>query len=309
MKRLSAGNNPTGTRLSPDGKHVYVTSRRALLESPDQIPKTELTVVNTSTQRVEERKIMESAYLMENVTYTPEGDFALVALIRPKNLIPSIQVERGWMMTHGIGIIDLKENGRIIQLLTDEPNAYYSDPFDIEITPDGKKVFISNSGVNTITVVDMEAVRKLIKESSDETLEMYANHLGISSEYVLKRIPTGWNPKGMAISPDGKHLYVAEHLDDRIAVINTDKMETEYNIDLGGPNRITVARHGQRLFNNSGHTFQNQYGCYTCHPDGHEDGLVYNMASKDMGRNLANTQSLRDVGDTPPFKWKKPDNI
>jgi hypothetical protein len=27
------------------------------------------------------------------------------------------------------------------------------------------------------------------------------------------------------------------------------------------------------------------------------------MASKDMGRNLANTQSLRDIGDTPPFKW------
>jgi cytochrome c peroxidase len=27
------------------------------------------------------------------------------------------------------------------------------------------------------------------------------------------------------------------------------------------------------------------------------------MASKDMGRNLTNTQSLRDIGDTPPFKW------
>jgi hypothetical protein len=27
------------------------------------------------------------------------------------------------------------------------------------------------------------------------------------------------------------------------------------------------------------------------------------MASKDMGRNITNTQSLRDIGDTPPFKW------
>jgi cytochrome c peroxidase len=35
----------------------------------------------------------------------------------------------------------------------------------------------------------------------------------------------------------------------------------------------------------------------------HEDGLVYNMASTDMGRNLTNTQSLRDIGDTPPYKW------
>ncbi len=60
---------------------------------------------------------------------------------------------------------------------------------------------------------------------------------------------------------------------------------------------------GRRLLNNAGHTFQTQYSCYTCHPDEHEDGLVYNMASKDMGRNLTNTQSLRDIGDTPPFKW------
>jgi len=75
------------------------------------------------------------------------------------------------------------------------------------------------------------------------------------------------------------------------------------SIDLGGTHRITVARQGRRLFNNAGHTFQNQYSCYTCHPDTHEDGLIYNMAGKDMGRNLTNTQSLREIGDTAPFKW------
>ncbi len=134
-------------------------------------------------------------------------------------------------------------------------------------------------------------------------LRIYSNHLGISSRFVIKRIPTGANPKGLALSPDGKLLYVAEHLEDRIAVISTESLETVKTIDLGGPRRITVPRQGRRLFNNAGHTFQNQYSCYTCHPDVHEDGLVYNMASKDMGRNITNTQSLRDIGDTPPFKW------
>ena len=69
-------------------------------------------------------------------------------------------------MTHGIGIIEQKEYGRTIQLLLDEPNAYYSDPFDIVITPDGKKAFISNSGVNCISVIDIDSIRKLISESS-----------------------------------------------------------------------------------------------------------------------------------------------
>jgi hypothetical protein len=134
-------------------------------------------------------------------------------------------------------------------------------------------------------------------------LNYYSNHLGISSRYVVKRIPTGSNPKGLTLSPDGKRLYAAEHLEDRIAVIDVEIMETISTIDLGGPGRITVARRGRRLLNNAGHTFQNQYSCYTCHPDAHEDGLIYNMASKDMGRNLTNTQSLRDIGETPPYKW------
>jgi YVTN family beta-propeller protein len=303
FKRLHTGNNPTGIQLSPNGKELVVTSRRAHIAPYGEKLKSELTVVNDSTQRISGHIDLESAHIIENISFTPSGDLAFVTLIRPKNLVPSIQVEQGFMMTHGIGIIEQKENGRVIQLLLDEPNSFYPDPFDIVITPDGKKAFVSNSGVNCISVIDIDSIRALIAESSPEMLAYFSNNLGISSRYVIKRIPTGANPKGLAISFDGKYLYVAEQLEDRIAVINTESLETEKTIALGGPKRITVARHGRRLFNNAGHTFQNQYSCYTCHPDNHEDGLVYNMASKDMGRNLTNTQSLRDIGDTPPFKW------
>ncbi|NOY36383.1 MAG: hypothetical protein GXO83_02285 [Chlorobi bacterium] len=302
-KRLVAGNNPVGAALSPSGDLVYVTSRR-ILPRPYRAPiSTEMTVIDAAKQRVIERKKFRDAYIMENVTFSPTGDLAVATLIRPKNLMPSIQVEQGWMMTYGMGIIEPGKNGRIFQLLTDEPNAYYSDPFDVVVTPDGKKAFISNSGVDVITVIDLNKVRKLLATSTPEMLKTYSDHLGISSRYVLKRIRTGANPKGMVLSPDGKHLYVTERLEDKVAVINTETLEIEKQIDLGGPGRVTVARKGRRLFNNSGHTFQNQYGCYTCHPDANEDGVVYNMAGVGMGRNLTNTLSLFDIGDTHPYKW------
>lgn len=302
-KRFNTGNNPTGIELAPDGKELFITARRAIIAPYGEPLATELTIVNDDTKRIKDYLKVDNAYLMENVAFTPSGDLAFVTLIRPKNLVPTLQVERGWMMTHGIGIIEQKENGRIIQLLIDEPNAYYPDPFDIVITPDGKKAFISSSGVNIITVVDIDSVRKLINDSTPEMLDLWADHLGMSSRFVIKRIPTGSNPKGLALSPDGKKLYIAEHLEDRVGVISTESLETISAIDLGGERRITVGRKGRRLMNNAGHTFQNQYSCYTCHPDEHEDGLMYNMASKDMGRNITNTQSLRDISDTPPFKW------
>jgi YVTN family beta-propeller protein len=303
IRRLMAGNNPVQADISPGGDLLYVSSRRTLPKQYLTPPLTEMTVIDADRQRVRERKFFENAHIMENVAITPSGDLVLATLVRPKNLIPSVQVEKGWMMTHGIGIIETGNEGRMVQLLTDEPNAYYPDPFDIVITADGQKAFISHSGVDIISVIDLAAIRTLLAGSTAEELYIYSNHLGISSRYVMKRIPTGANPKGLLLSPDGKFLYVAERLEDRIGVISTESLETVKTLDLGGPSRITVARQGRRIFNNSGGTFQNQYGCYSCHPDSHEDGLVYNMAGKDMGRNLANTQTLRDIGDIPPYKW------
>jgi YVTN family beta-propeller protein len=302
-KRLSAGNNPTGIKISPDRNRLYVTNRRANLVPYGEPVVCELTVIDDNSKRVTAREDINSAYMLENIEFTPDGEFALIPLIRPKNLVPSIQVEKGFMMTNGMAVIEQKPGGRIIQLLLDEPNEYFADPFDIAITPDGKWAFISHAGVDRISVVDLDSLRAFISGIPNDKLEYYSNHLGLSSRYVIKRIVTGANPKGMVVSPDGKKLYVAEHLEDRIAVISTESLEIINKIDLGGPRRMTVARHGRKILNNAKGTFQTQYSCYTCHPDVHEDGLVYNMASKDMGRNLANTQSLRDIGDTPPFKW------
>ena len=303
IKRLVTGSDPTGTALSPDGKKLMVTSRRARMVPYGEPLVSDLTLVNDSTQLVTEHLDVEEAYLMENIAFTPSGDLALMTLIRPKNLVPTVQVEGGWMMTHGIGIIEQKEDGRIVQLLLDEPNSYYSDPFDIVISPDGKRAYVSSSGVDCISVISIDSIRTILKSSSAKKLETISNDLGMSSRFVIKRIKSGENPKGLSLSPDGKKLYIAEQLADMIGVVNTETLTKEESIDLGGPDRITVARQGRRLFNNAGHTFQNQYACYTCHPDHHEDGLVYNMAGKDMGRNVTNTQSLREIGDTPPFKW------
>lgn len=303
VKRVSTGNNPTGIGKSPDGTLLLVTSRRTMSVPYGDTIRCELTAISTGNQRVYARDDVKSAYMMENVKFTPSGNLAIIPLIRPKNNVPTVQVERGWMMTAGIAVVENKPSGRIIQLLLDEPNVYYSDPFDIVISPDGKRAFITHSGVDKISVIDIDALEKLVSNIPDEKMEMYANHLGISSNIIMKRIPTGSNPKGMALSPDGKTLYVAEHLNDNISLINTGTLENSGSIHLGGSGRITVARRGRRLLNNAGGTFQTQYSCYTCHPDEHEDGLTYNMASKDMGRNMTNTQSLRNIGDVPPYKW------
>lgn len=302
-RRLAAGQSPYAVALAPDNRSIYVTNKLTNPTPYRTPPATEVTVVDVRTQRVTERKVFHSAHVLEGIDFTPSGDWAMVTLMRPKNLLPATQVNRGWMVTNGIGIIERKPGGRLIQLLLDQPNAYYADPYDILITPDGKRAFVSHAGADKISVIDLEGLQELVASASSDDLATYANHLGMSRHYVIKRIPTGSNPKRLALSPDGQRLYVAERLQDRISIIDVSRLEVVGTIDLGGPKKVSLTRRGRRLFHNAGFTYQNQYSCRSCHPDEHEDALVYDLEPDGLGRNLLNNRSLRDIGRTLPYKW------
>lgn len=303
IRRLAGGQSPYAVALSPGGESIYVVNKLTNPTPYRAPPATEVTVVDTRTLRVVERQVFNSAHALEGLDFTPSGDWAMVTLIRPKNLIPATQVNRGWMVTNGFGIIERKKGGRTIQLLLDQPNAYYADPYDIIITPDGKRAFISHAGVDKISVIDLDSLRALVASASHDDLATYANHLGLSRRYVIKRISTGSNPKGLALSPDGRLLYVAERLADRISVIDVAQLAVTDTIDLGGPRKISLTRRGRRLFHNAGFTYQNQFSCRSCHPDEHEDALTYDLEPDGLGLNLLNNRSLRDIGQTLPYKW------
>jgi YVTN family beta-propeller protein len=301
IRRIPTGNFPIGIDIAPDGEKVFVTHRRTITVPFRKPPITEVAIIDTRYKRITERKEIHSAHIMENISFTPSGDLAIFTLIRPKNLVPSTQIEKGWMITEGIGIIETGENGKIAQLLLDEPNRYFPDPYDVVISPDGKKAFVSHAGVDYISVLDVDALRKIISESTQEQLALYANHLGMSSRFVIDRIETGPNPKGLAVSPDGSSIYIAERYADQVSVLDVESLKIKDRLNLGGPGNMTLVREGGRLFFNAGRTFQNQYSCSTCHPDGSEDGLTYDLTG--TGRDLENTITLRELSNTSPFKW------
>ena len=79
----------------------------------------------------------------------------------------------------------------------------------------------------------------------------------------------------LAISPDGRRVYVAERLADSIAVIDTGSLEVVERIDLGGPTDLTAGRRGDALFHNAAIIFQGQFSSRSFHPDGPSHGLTW----------------------------------
>lgn len=324
VKKLRTGYQPFEVALSPDGRYVYVSNQLSNPVPFREPPIPEVTIIDTKTNFVVDRRDLYSTTILQGVECSPDGEFAVVALELPKNLLPETQIYQGWMVTYGLAFLEARPRGKVAFLLTDEMNQYYADPFELVFSPDGKRLYVSCSGKDVITVLDMDRVREVLEVRkgkigiSDELIRRYARHLALSHEYVVTRIPTafqddgdpkrpqgkGYNPKGLAISPDGRWLYVANRLSDEIGVIDTEEGRVVDVIDLGGPRRMTKVRWGEYLFNHSVISFQDQLSCNTCHPENNVDGLLYDIAiDGGMGMNVIDNRTMRGVAFTAPFKW------
>ena len=302
-KNLVASRRPWSLAASPDGALIAVThalSRFVPFRKPSQA---EVTIIDTERGVVADRFVAPGANLLLGVAWHPSGDYALTTLNRTKNLVPMTRLLQGWTITNGLAVF--WRDGTVDQVLLDEPGLCFPDPTDVAITPDGRYALVTSSGSDRVAVVDLDKLISIIRSASRyERLHVLPNHLGKPTEFVVKHIPVGRSPRGVLIMPNGKTAFVANSLDDTLSVIDLKTFTVAGTVDLEGPKEITKARLGERLFHSANITFRRQFSCHTCHPDGHIDGITYDIEPDGIGVSPVDNRTLRGILDTAPFKWE-----
>ena len=302
VKRLEAGRNPWDLALSPDGTQLAITNTLPHFVPFRKSPYAEVTIVDAQSATIERRVRVPDANLLMGVCWHPSGEFALTTMNRTKNLVPMTRLLQGWTITNGLAII--WRDGRVDQVLLDEPNLGFADPMDLVITPDGRRALVTSSGTNRVAIVDLEKLLSMLDQADEhERTHVIPNHRGKPTEFIIHHIATSHSPRGLVLSPDGKTAFVATSLDDSVTMIDVEAQEAVKRIDLGGPKEITKIRYGERLFHNADITFHRQFSCKTCHPGGHVDGIVYDIEADGIGVNSVDNRTLRGILDTAPFKW------
>ncbi len=297
-KRLLAGRGASYLALSPDGKWIYCTH---IYPNPGAFrsqPNSEITVIDTRRQTVVERKLLRNVAGVFHVALSADGRLGVAAQLRPKNLIPLAHVEHGWAFGDSLTLFG-EDIGGTVQIPIDELDRYYALPWGVAITPDKSKIFLTTAGSQSVTVIDVPSLLKTVRTRR----QPFVNDLSASADYVVARIPVGHNPRGVLLSPDGKHLYVVNRLDDNIAVIDTTADKVVSTIDLGGPKNVDALRRGERLFYTADFAFQGQFGCANCHLDATIDGLQWDLEPDGFGKDIVDNRSLENLAGTEPFKW------
>ena len=88
----------------------------------------------------------------------------------------------------------------------------------VVVSHDGRRVYVANGHGNSISVIDA-AKRK-----------------------VVKVVPVGRRPWGIALTPDGRKLYTANGLSRNVSVIDTATLKVIATIPVGeGPWGVAIA--------------------------------------------------------------------
>ncbi|MCD6308260.1 MAG: hypothetical protein J7M24_04605, partial [Candidatus Latescibacteria bacterium] len=191
--------------------------------------------------------------------------------------------------------------------LLDDPDAGAANPWGIACTGDGRYLCIAHSGTGEVSVIDRTALHDRLEriekgeatpaasESPGEVPGDLSFLVGIRRRVRLK----GTGPRGIATV--GSRLFAAEYFSDSLGM--TDIRETHSgeprSIGLAGHEYETPEHRGEALFHDANLCFQGWQSCASCHPDGREDGLSWDLLNDGVG-NLKNTRSLLYSHRTPP---------
>ena len=309
LKRLASWRSPHNLLLSRDGRRVYVSNMLAHLGPANEPPVSELTVIDTATQRVAERIEIPGVLELRHIAEArgPQGSYLLVPIMRPKNLNPLIQVANGWIVTHGMVVVKVGGTGgvapaksSVTQVLLDDVDQYFAGTNGVAFTPDGRVALVTSSEADTVTLIDTAKLERRLRQVPAEEL---ANRLDSAKEIVSRRLETGSNPIGVAVSHDGRFAYIVNRLGDSLTVVDIARLQVRGTIDLGGPKELSKLRRGEQMFHAARFCFQGQFACSTCHPDNHIDGLAWNLETPQLGRDRVANRTLRGIAETAPYKW------
>jgi uncharacterized protein (TIGR02145 family) len=134
------------------------------------------------------------------------------------------------------------------------------DSRDVATDFNATKAYVTNSGSNSVSVVDLKTLTTvktipvgeypLMIDIDPEGKRAYVTNHGsrtvsvidLKTELEIKQINVGTNPYGVAVSPDGEHVFVANYSSKDISVIDVDPTSGGFdhvtsNIVTGTENR------------------------------------------------------------------------
>lgn len=238
----------------------------------------------------------------QEITVSPDGAFAYCTHVVARFNVPTTQVERGWINTNAVSVIDAANNKLIATVLLDDIELGAANPYGIIIAENGKYLVVAHAGTHEISVIDRKKldtkIRDAFAKSGDgaKTFEAICNDLAFLSG-IRKRVRLdGFGPRHLASS--GNNAYVGMYYSDVLNKVDLNSLKVS-KISLGGNENLNEMRLGDLYYHDASLCFQKWLSCVTCHTEVRSDALNWDLLNDGMG-NPKQSKSMLFAHFTPP---------
>jgi YVTN family beta-propeller protein len=322
LAKIPALREPVAADITPDGSWLYVGNMLPYGSASADSVACNISVINAKTMAFEIDIVLPNGSTgLHGIVVSPDGRFVFASHILARYTVPTTQLERGWINTNAVSIIDAGRKRLIETVLLDDVDYGAANPWGLACTSDSKYLCVTHAGTHELSVIDIAAMIEKINSynkrigrrpenfgggSYDASGSGSAAASNIPNELsflygIRQRIKLpGKGPRALTII--GSKAYVAEYFTDSIAIvdINTESRYRAVPIALGPKTDMTTERKGEMLFSNAELCFQGWQSCASCHPSGaRTDALNWDLLNDGLG-NPKNTKSLLLAHETPP---------
>jgi YVTN family beta-propeller protein len=326
IKRIAVVREPSFAALTPDEKFLVVTNMLPHGTSDDPELAAEVSIIDCEKLEVSASvKLPNGSTQVNGVCISPDGKWAYVIHTLARFNLPVTQLERGWVNTYALSVIDIAQGTCLASMLLDDLMQGAADPYAIVCSKDGTRLWISHTGPHEISTVRIGLIHELlegnvpselaslkdgvqpniwvrIQQDRNKIAELENDLTALYIAEVIRRFPSGGkSPRDLILSVDEKQLYVSNYFSGAVAVLDAVSGKSLGAISLGPQAEPDAVRRGELVFCDATHAFQRWLSCATCHPNGGRvDGLRWDFLRDGIG-NPKDTPSLIYMGETPPY--------
>lgn len=277
---------PVALAVSPDGRKIWAAGHLPAGTADGDFTAAALTLVEDG--KVTHFPLSNGTQGVRGMAASPDGRYLAVAHVLSRYQVPTTQLDRGWMNTNAVTIIDTEQPDRPHPVLLDDPDSGAANPWGVLFTGDCGKLLVTHAGTHELSVIDFPALLERMKRE-DGDREPVSERLGFLHD-LRTRVPLPLNgPRSLAT--DGNNVYVAGYFSDSVAEVPLKADAAPRKIALNEGFQPSREKLGEQYFNDASHCFQGWQSCATCHPDSRVDGLNWDLLNDGMG-NPKNTRTM-----------------
>lgn len=293
--RTAVEREPYAAAITPDGKWLVVANQLPKVPANADVVSASVSIIDAANVKTAANiRLPNGSSSLHGVCVSPDGKYAYVTHILSRYGLPTTQLERGWMNTNALSIIDVAEKKLVNTVLLDDIDAGAANPCAVTCTADGKFVCVTHAGTHEVSVINTQAMMDKIAKSNPEDVP---NDLAFMCDIRTRIKLTGNSPRAIALI--GETAYVPEYFTDSMSIVDIKNGTEQKLVALGPKLPMTERRKGEMFYYDAALCFQGWQSCVSCHPDARVDGLNWDLLNDGIG-NPKNSKSMLLSHKTPP---------